>query len=151
MTQAYYYYISYCTGQATILVKASRHAVLSPRLSHFWRDEKQGVSCCLFRWRVVVVTTRFGGRGLGFTLIFAAARQELINKDVGIEATWAQGEGLQTISLLGDTYFLTPLMERDDPRQHIWLGCRPRNLGVWRGSNLRRPISRLYEKATIAF
>ncbi|MEM6963856.1 MAG: hypothetical protein AAF573_03755 [Bacteroidota bacterium] len=58
----------------------------------------------------------FGARGLGFTVIMAAARPELVNMDLGIEATWQKGEGLQTISVLGDGYFFTPLMSRNNPQ-----------------------------------
>ena len=58
----------------------------------------------------------YGARSLSFTVILGIIRQELMNMDVGFEVAWEKGHGIQSISMLGDGYFLTPINDRNDPQ-----------------------------------
>ncbi|MEL6391620.1 MAG: hypothetical protein AAFR97_02635, partial [Bacteroidota bacterium] len=58
----------------------------------------------------------FGRRSLEFILVMALANQNIMNMDLGIGASWQKGEGLQSISVMGDAYFMTPLTDRNDPQ-----------------------------------
>jgi hypothetical protein len=58
----------------------------------------------------------FGARSASFTLVMALVRQELINMDLGMELSWQKGEGIQSVSLKGDSYFFTPINQRNNPQ-----------------------------------
>ncbi|MEL6590582.1 MAG: hypothetical protein AAFQ68_10890, partial [Bacteroidota bacterium] len=58
----------------------------------------------------------FGSRSISFTLIMAILKAELMNMDVGMEVAWQKGQGIQSVSLLGDGYFFTPINDRNDPQ-----------------------------------
>jgi hypothetical protein len=59
---------------------------------------------------------QFGARSVSFTLIMAILKAELMNMDVGMEIAWQKGQGIQSVSLMGDGYFFTPINDRNDPQ-----------------------------------
>ena len=69
---------------------------------------------------VLPLVPNFGSRRLGFTLIFAVVNQEIVNMDVGLAATWQQGQGITEVTFTGDCYVMTPIMERGDPKLRVF-------------------------------
>ncbi len=65
---------------------------------------------------VLPLVPQFGARRLGLTAVLAIINQEMVNMDVGLAATWQQGHGISEVTITGDCYVLTPLMDRGDPK-----------------------------------